>query len=230
MRTTPLEQWREHAEAFDTNIRTTVENMLAVKMTEPVRKQVSLTPKLGGLGLRRTVDHADFSFHASWHEAKKTAEEDWDRPAGISEVYTPQAEASLRFDEAVHAAMVREAVQEGRLRDAQRLRRVAQPHASGFITALPSQHDGYDTVLKPKTFRTAVYYRLGVPILDKEISCPLCMQTMDVYGDHRLKVWRPHCSPQRHAQLGCRDRGGRPAVASAGEEGNLGKCPWSPPW
>ena len=52
MRTTPLEQWKEHAAAFDTNLITTVENILAVKMTEPTRKQTSLTPKLGGLGFR----------------------------------------------------------------------------------------------------------------------------------------------------------------------------------
>lgn len=78
----------------------------------------------------------------------------------------------------------REAEQEGRLRDVQRLRRSAQPHASGFITALPSHHDGFDTILKPKTFRTAVYYRLGVPILEKEIECPMCKQNINVYGDH----------------------------------------------
>jgi len=63
-------------------------------------------------------------------------------PRGVSEVYAPQADASLAFDEAVHAA------------------------------------------LRPKTFRTAVFYRLGVPVLAKEISCPLCMQTIDVSGDH----------------------------------------------
>jgi len=184
MRTTPLEQWNEHAEAFDTSVCKTVEKILGVIMTDPVRKQVSLPPKLGGLGLRRTVDHADFSFHASWHEAKVTAGEDWERPAGVSGVYVPQATASLAFDEAAHATLVREAEQAGNRRDAQRLRRCAQPHASGFITAMPSQHDGFDTVLRPKTFRTAVHYRLGVPVIPKEISCPLCMQTINVYGDH----------------------------------------------
>jgi len=104
-------------------------------MTESVRKQASLTPKLGGLGLRRTVDHADFSFRASWHD-------EGDRAGGLGSPgrglkCTSQAEASLAFDEAAHAAMVREAEQVGNIRDAQRLRRCAQPHASGFITAMP---------------------------------------------------------------------------------------------
>ena len=52
------------------------------------------------------------------------------------------------------------------------------------MTALPSRHDGYDTILKPRTFRTAVYYRMGIPILDQETPCPLCKQTINVYGDH----------------------------------------------
>src|SRR4051812_22262787 len=69
-------------------------------------------------------------------------------------------------------------------REAQRLRRCAQPHASGFITALPSEEDGRDTILKPRNFRVAVAYRLGVPVIESEIPCPLCMQTIDKFGDH----------------------------------------------
>lgn len=184
MRTTPLEQWKEHAAAFDTNLITTVENILAVKMTEPTRKQTSLTPKLGGLGFRRTVDHANFAFNASWHEALLESEEHWDRPDGVPEEYASQSAASFQFDEAVHAALVAEAEASNQPREAQRLQRLAQPHAGNFVTALPSRHDGFDTILKPKTFRTAVYYRLGVPILTQETSCPLCTQTINIYGDH----------------------------------------------
>jgi hypothetical protein len=184
MRTTPLDHWREHAETFDTNLRNTVETILAVKMTEPVRKQASLTPRLGGLGFRRAVDHADLAFHASWHEALAISKEHWDRPDGVPETYTSQSDASLKFDEAVHTSLVQDAINAGQLREAQRLKRCAQPHSGGFITAMPSRHDGADTIMKPKTFRTAVYYRLGVPILDQEIPCPLCMQPINVFGDH----------------------------------------------
>ena len=62
--------------------------------------------------------------------------------------------------------------------------RVAQPHASAFVTAVPSEEDGRDTILKPLVFRTAVAYRLGVEVLNSEIPCPLCMQPINVYGDH----------------------------------------------
>ena len=92
--------------------------------------------------------------------------------------------ASFEFDQAVHAELVLEMETAGKPRESQRLRRLAQPHAGGFVTALPSRHDGFDTILKPRTFRTAVYYRLGIPVLDQETSCPLCMQTINIYGDH----------------------------------------------
>ncbi len=153
-------------------------------MTEPVRKQASLTPKLGGLGLRRTVDHATLAFYASWTEAKSTSKEDWwTEPEGWPAKHPHQSAASFAFDVQVHEALIKDAEAAGKPRE-QRLRRCAQPHSGGFITALPSKHDGFDTILMPKTFRTAVYYRLGIPVLDKEIDCPTCKQTINIYGDH----------------------------------------------
>src|SRR3954468_11358182 len=50
MRTTPLEQWREQASKFDGMIRTAI---LGFPMDDPTFAQASLTPRLGGLGLRR---------------------------------------------------------------------------------------------------------------------------------------------------------------------------------
>src|SRR4051812_20761417 len=52
MRTTPLEQWREQASKFDGM----------------------------SLGLRKVVQHADFAYHASWHEAQNVAKEKWALP------------------------------------------------------------------------------------------------------------------------------------------------------
>ena len=36
----------------------------------------------------------------------------------------------------------------------------------------------------PRNFQVAVFVRLGLPVLAEEISCSLCMQTIDVFGDH----------------------------------------------
>jgi hypothetical protein len=69
-------------------------------------------------------------------------------------------------------------------REKQRLLRVAQPHAGSFVTAVPSNEDGNDTLLRPRVFRTAVLYRLGLPVLNQPKPCPSCMQTINIYGDH----------------------------------------------
>ena len=59
MRTTPLVQWKQQAEKFD----------VMYPMDDPTFAQACLTPRLGGLGLRKVVEHAGLAFHASWHEA-----------------------------------------------------------------------------------------------------------------------------------------------------------------
>ena len=63
-------------------------------------------------------------------------------------------------------------------RGAQRLRRAAQPHACGFITAVPSDEDGKDTLLRPRNFQIAVAYRLGIRVLENEKSLALCARSL----------------------------------------------------
>jgi hypothetical protein len=131
--------------------------------TAPAFAQAALTPKLGGLGVRQIVDHAAGAFSASWHEARAKSREDWLRPDQVFEEYKSQKQASFEFDEKVHQHLVQSAPND---REAQRLRRAAQPHANGFITAVPSEADGNDTILRPRVFRIAVAYRLGVTLLN----------------------------------------------------------------
>jgi hypothetical protein len=181
MRTTPLHLWQEQAVQFDKMIRKAIESILGFPMNDFTFAQACLTPKLGGLGLRRVVEHADLAYHASWHESLKTAQEVWAAPPGMPAEAKTQSEASYEFDEQMHAYLVSVAPDD---REAQRLRRCAQPHASGFITAVPSEEDGRDTILKPRNFRIAVAYRLGVPVLDVPIPCPVCKQTINIFGDH----------------------------------------------
>ena len=181
MRTTPLDLWKDESLKFDRMIRRAIEQILGFPMSDVTYAQATLTPRLGGLGLRRSAEHADLSYHASWHESQRTAKEQWVPPVGMSEKYLSQSDASFLFDEKLHRCLVSDAPND---REAQRLRRCAQPHAGGFVTAVPSQEDGKECILKSRNFRIAVAYRLGVRVLKEEISCPLCEQTIDVYGDH----------------------------------------------
>ena len=181
MRTTPLYQWHEQGEKFDDMVRTAVERILGFPMDERTFAQAALTPKLGGLGLRKSIEHAGFAYSASFHESMKQAKETWTLPPHVEEKHVPQSKASYQFDEEMFKYLVDSALDE---RGKQRLLRVAQPHAGGFVTAVPSEEDGKDTILRPRVFRTAIKYRLGVPVLSNEILCPLCTQTITVYGDH----------------------------------------------
>ena len=75
MRTTPLEHWRDHAKSFDKLMRKAVETILGTPLPEHSYKQSCLTPKLGGMGMRKVEQHANVAFHASWHEARLTSKE-----------------------------------------------------------------------------------------------------------------------------------------------------------
>jgi len=183
MRTTPLRQWQKQGEQFDGMVRTAAERILGFPMDERTFAQAALTPKLGGLGLRKSVEHADLAYSASWHESQKQARETWVRPPQVSEAHVQQSVASFKFDEQMHTYLVDTAPND---REKQRLLRVAQPHASAFVTAVPSDEDGKDTILRPRIYRTAVAYRLGVPVLSNELPCPLCTQHINIYGDHAI--------------------------------------------
>jgi len=77
MRTTPLDQWLTQAVEFDATIRNAAENILGFRLSNQCYAQACLTPRLGGLGLRRVVDHASIAFSASWHESKLECGESW---------------------------------------------------------------------------------------------------------------------------------------------------------
>jgi hypothetical protein len=59
-------------------------------------------------------------------------------------------------------------------------------HANAWISATPASVDGKDTVMEPRVYLTCARRLLGLPVFSSPVPCPLCKQTMDVYGDHAL--------------------------------------------
>ena len=96
--------------------------------------QACVSTKIGGLGVRRTIDHAVGAFAASWHESMQTAREQWSAPVSCSPSYRPQSVASTAVDRAAFDGLI----SRSSLRDAQRLRRLDVSHANAWISALPS--------------------------------------------------------------------------------------------
>ena len=58
MRTTPLSLWSKQAEEFDEKVSKTVFQCLALKPTDEAYAQASVSTTIGGLGVRRILDHA----------------------------------------------------------------------------------------------------------------------------------------------------------------------------
>ena len=85
-----------------------------------------MSTKIGGLGIRRVVDHAAGAFTASWHEAKRTAVEEWSRPISCGPDHQYQSVASADMDRAALDGLLARADK----RDAQRLRRLDVDHAN----------------------------------------------------------------------------------------------------
>ena len=175
--------------------------------------QATLTPSLGGLGLRRVVDHADGAFAASWHESQGTARESWIPPPQASVHKGSQTQASLAFDKVVHAKLVSESSSQ---REKQRLGRLVAGHAGAWVTAVPSRIEGSDCVMSPSVFRTAVRYRLGVHVARPDVSCSFCTQPFDLYGDHAACCKKNADVIVRHNRI-------RNLVAKMGDEGLLSR-------
>jgi len=112
--------------------------------------------------LRKIEDHADIAFSASWRESKATCREDWaDRAQS-------QKQGSFKKDEEILKLLIEQAPNR---RERQRLERLKCVHAGAWISAVPSTHDGVDTVMRPKNFQVAISMRLGLPVLSEEKSC-----------------------------------------------------------
>ena len=71
---------------------------LGLKPVNEAYDQLSVSTKIGGLGIRRIVDHAKGAFTASWFEAQVTTHESWVKPddADCSADYATQRKASRK--------------------------------------------------------------------------------------------------------------------------------------
>jgi hypothetical protein len=100
MRTTPLALWRVQASRFDLTVRDAAEGILGYRFGGAGFTQACLTPRLGRLGLRRVVDHADIAFSASWFESRATCGEAWSvRPDVRSDAVSQKEESCVRDQE-----------------------------------------------------------------------------------------------------------------------------------
>ena len=103
MRTTPLSFWSNRPTS-SVHVGHTVFHCLGLKPTPEAYDQASVGTNIGGLGIRRIVDHAKGAFTASWHEGQGITKESWTNvflESDCSTVYDPQQKASAKTDAAL---------------------------------------------------------------------------------------------------------------------------------
>ena len=132
MRTTPLPQWEAVAAKFDVCVRDTVAQILGTTFPGDSYVQACVSTKIGGLGIRRVVDHADGAFIASRHFARLFCkEEKWVTPTLCGSGFSPQSVASESTDVKTWDSLISRASP----RDAQRLRRLDIKHANSWVNS-----------------------------------------------------------------------------------------------
>ena len=97
----------KQAGEFDEKVSQTVFQCLGLKPTDEAYAQASVSTTIGGLGVRRILDHANGAFTASWHEAQVITGEKWRKPPDkdCSGVYNSQHAASATTDAAIMAKL-----------------------------------------------------------------------------------------------------------------------------
>jgi len=105
MRTTPLSHWHQVASEFDASVRGAFEAIVGFPLSASAYTQASLTPRLGGFGLRQVVLHADGAFNASRSEVYTA----WGTRLRWSSSPVPcpsQQETSFALDKSLHAGLL----------------------------------------------------------------------------------------------------------------------------
>jgi hypothetical protein len=192
------EEWAE----FDNILRDGLTRILGNPVTDMAWRQAQLPVTMGGLGLRTAIPHASGALVSSVVGCATLAQQftrcDVDlqdltlQTRDLAErMSTPvsddqliemsQRAISLEVDLKLRAAVDSEAITD---RDKARLRVLSAPHTGDWLNVVPLPILGLH--LKPREFKFAVNYRLGMPLYQEEGVCPACGKAADEFGDHSV--------------------------------------------
>ena len=194
-----------HWDLFDSNLRNTLNRILGCSLDEKAWLQAQLPISKGGLNMRSAKNHASAAYLSSLLGCKPLIEEvtpslnltpntaeALDHLNGVLQVEAgeeipeavvigmSQKQLSVMVDNSVHSNLLSLAES---ARDRARLHSVSLPHAGDYLLVVPSPSLGLQ--LRPAEFRTAVLYRLGMPIFAGDGTC-VCLQLSDRFGDHAV--------------------------------------------
>ena len=192
-------------EKFDDGIRRAMEEVVGAPLDDAAYIQASLPINMGGMGLRRAVDHCSAAYVSSYCasssiicDIRKTSKvlsdhldtsiDNINQLANLNLTYEEiapmdQKTISFHIDTHVHKKLLGMAHNS---RNLARLRAVNVKHAGAFLIATPCPNKGLK--MSPQEFIFSTRYRLGLYIFPKTGICPVpnCRKESDRYGDHSL--------------------------------------------
>ena len=199
IRTVPSDLIAVNCQNFDDLILKTFEGILACGFSSQTVKQMQLSTKFGGIGLRSARNHASAGYISSFFSSKSLAQSFLQTP-----IFNPHIESCLsslnctlpeedrvefsseplqqktlsaKIDRAISTQLSAECS----LIDKARILCCSAPHASSWIRALPTSLNKFSNL----EWVIAMKRWLGIPIYNEEHMCVAChKQIMDIHGHH----------------------------------------------
>ena len=214
LRTCPPGLLEDALEKFDDHFQNMVADILRVGcLGEDQWEQASLPVRLSGFGVNQTKVIAGSAFVGSCALTKDLVAQLLGKdtatyePDGVSELLAAHESATGNLHDFVtlsttksvqqllsteqHEAMLARLKSRLSTRSQNLMLACSMPHASDWLLAPPVP--GLGLGLHSDVFRTALKFRLGIPLFDLSSVCPalsssgtVCGSEMDVFGDHAL--------------------------------------------
>ena len=199
IRTVPSTFITDTCQKFDELVLKSFEGIIACGLSSQSIKQIQLSTKFGGAGLRSSKDHAPAAYVSSFFSSKPLAQSFLRSPIMnphldscfdllnsklLMEDFTdPSSEVSQQKDLS-HKIDKSNSVQlssECNLIDKARILCCSAPHASAWIRALPTSSDTFTNL----EWELAMKRWLGIRIYNEGHRCAAChKQSIDIYGHH----------------------------------------------
>jgi hypothetical protein len=197
MRTVPSEVLNKTIGLFDQKIISCLEDIIHSPISSDAQQQASLSTNLGGLGLRRTLNHSCAAYTASfckalpvWKQVLQTSEDPQTlleakqmffkiTGSEVKEEFPTQQKLSRIIDEHNFKQLKARLDPAGQAR----LLSCSADHANDWVNVIPSR--AHNLYLERDIFTTAARFLLGLDSSNYVEICPSCQkENLDPQGTH----------------------------------------------
>eukprot|EP00731_Ephydatia_muelleri_P038808 Em0920g1a len=212
-RSTPPSLALDELHAFDEQVRCTFTECQAIDTTDSSWMQAQLSLSRGGLGLRSLAHHSNAAFIASISTAGLASPSDnflADAVNSYNRCVPPESAIDINsltspcrqhtLSAALENIQLNSLFSQSSVADKARLLSVSSPHASAWLSVVPSP--GLGLSLDPNEHQMAIKWWLGLNTSPGSPPCALCPEhPLDPLGHHAVTCKRGGDAISRHNKL-----------------------------